>query len=256
MKPARLGALLLSLFTANAAAPLPEWLSAYDQASRSSGTPASYVVKASISTVVEFYKAQIRKAGIEFLEAPAGEAGASIKVITGTLSCLVRIGPEPGPGLASIGTRVRASCTDDGPKLGLGVSTVAAGPTPTKISGVPLHLWVIDKNFIPADPSAQRYESNISLRCTYRNDSMVDIRAFTGFIQFQDLFARPIYTLRVTISEPVPRGQMGSWDGFFKYNQFVEAQQRLMSTSLQDMKPVWMLTSVILTDGTQIGTPQ
>ena len=121
---------------------------------------------------------------------------------------------------------------------------------------MPLHLWVVDKGFVPVDTSVQRYESDITFQCTYRNDSTFDIRAFTGFIQFQDLFGRPIITMRVTVSEPLPQGQVGNWNGYIKYNQFMEAHQRLVSTALQDMKPVWIPTSVILADGTRIGTPQ
>ena len=81
---------------ANAAAGLPDWLAPYDHANHPTRNPSSYVVKASAASVLDFYKEQMRKAGIEFQVNEAGDLGVSIRAKGNDFSCLVRMGPESG----------------------------------------------------------------------------------------------------------------------------------------------------------------
>jgi hypothetical protein len=114
-------------------------------------------------------------------------------------------------------------------------------------------LTVYDKGFIPSDPSAGRYRDEITIKCTYQNNSAKDIRAFRGKVQFTDLFGAEIFTSGLTISNPVSTGQKGTWGGVIEYNQFERAHQQLRNTTLKDMKVVWIPDSVIFTDGSKVG---
>ena len=115
-----------------------------------------------------------------------------------------------------------------------------------------LALSVAEKGFIPSDPSANRYQDLITIKCSYSNGSEKDIRAFTGSVVFQDLFGKEIFRANITISDPIGAGQQSTWAGTIKYNQFVEAHQRLRNTDLKDLTVVWVPASILFADGTRI----
>ena len=111
-----------------------------------------------------------------------------------------------------------------------------------------IQLSVFKKTFRDGD-----YSDYIIISCAYENASTKDVRAFRGILGFTDLFDSHIYKTRLTISDPVKAGKKGTWVGQIDYNQFVEAEQALRSTDLEDMKVNWLPSSVIFADGTQIG---
>ena len=119
-----------------------------------------------------------------------------------------------------------------------------------------INLAVYDKSFTPSNPSDGEYESYIVLRCTYRNTSGKDIRAFKGKILFTDLFDKQIFESGITIDDPIRAGATAKWTGTIKYNQFVDAHSALKNAELKNMKVVWNPISAIFTDGTQIGGTQ
>jgi Sec-independent protein translocase protein TatA len=109
-------------------------------------------------------------------------------------------------------------------------------------------LTVADKGFYKAD-----YEEFITIKVAYENTSGKDIRAFTGKIQFTDLFGKEIFESGVTISNPVKAGARGNWDGSIKYNQFIDHHKALRFADLNDMKIVWKPSSILFADGSKIG---
>ena len=114
-------------------------------------------------------------------------------------------------------------------------------------------LTVAEKDFIPADPGSNRYQAYLSLKCSYSNTAAKDIRAFTGTIVFQDLFGKEVYKVGITISDPIKAGAQGSWNGTVNFNQFNDAQQRFRAANLQDMKVIWVPSSILFADGTRTG---
>jgi hypothetical protein len=116
-----------------------------------------------------------------------------------------------------------------------------------------LALSVVEKGFIPSDPSANRYQDLITIKCSYSNGSEKDIRAFTGAVVFQDLFGKEIFRANITISDPIVVGQQSTWVGTIKYNQFMDAHQRIRNTELKDLTVVWVPASILFADGTRVG---
>jgi hypothetical protein len=114
-------------------------------------------------------------------------------------------------------------------------------------------LSVVEKGFIPSDPSANRYQDLINISCSYSNGSEKDIRAFTGTVVFQDLFGKEIFRANITISDPIVVGQQSTWVGTIKYNQFMDAHQRIRNAELKDLTVVWVPASILFADGTRIG---
>ncbi len=115
-------------------------------------------------------------------------------------------------------------------------------------------LTVFQKSFTPSDYRAERYNDYIEIKCAYQNTSGRDIRAFTGRIQFTDLFEKPIYESALTISDPIKSGEKATWTGQIRYNQFIAEQQRLRNTALEDMKVAWLPRQVLFADATKLGT--
>src|SRR5262249_22836876 len=76
---------------------------------------------------------------------------------------------------------------------------------------------------------------------------------FTGRVKFSDLFGRDIYTIRLTITDPIKPGQKANWAGSVKFNQFNEGHRALRNTELKDMRFAWIPVSIIFQDGTQLG---
>jgi len=114
-------------------------------------------------------------------------------------------------------------------------------------------LTVYDKSFIGSDAMAGRYEDYIIIRCAYQNNNAKDIRAFTGIVQFTDLFGKKIFESNLTVSDPISAGKKSSWNGQIKYNQFKDDHQTLRNTALADMKIIWLPSQILFADGSKIG---
>jgi hypothetical protein len=114
-------------------------------------------------------------------------------------------------------------------------------------------LTVFDKGFTPSNPIGGRFEDYITLKCAYENKSGRDVRAFTGSVQFTDLFGKEIFTTHLTISDPIGAGQKSTWEGAIKYNQFIGTHQALRNASLDNMKIVWLPDEILFADGSKLG---
>lgn len=113
-------------------------------------------------------------------------------------------------------------------------------------------LTLTYKNFVAADYQSNSQDS-ISFGCEYQNKSKKDIRAFTGVIQFNDLFGRKIKSLHITIDDPVLAGQTGTWSGSYHYNQFIDDDVQLKNADFNDIRIVWLPNSILYIDGTSVG---
>ncbi len=77
--------------------------------------------------------------------------------------------------------------------------------------------------------------------------------AFRGRIRFADLFGEEIFVTRITIQDQVQAGTVGIWIGQIDYNQFTDSHRNLRNTELEDMQIEWLPSSIIFTDGTELG---
>jgi hypothetical protein len=114
-------------------------------------------------------------------------------------------------------------------------------------------LTVFDKGFVPSNPSAGRFDDYITVKTAYENKSGKDIRAFRGVVRFTDLFDKQIYATAITIDDPLPAGQKGTWNGVIDYNQFDDDDRALRNAEMQNMKIVWQPRSILFADGSALG---
>ena len=114
-------------------------------------------------------------------------------------------------------------------------------------------LTVFEKDFVPSNAMAGRYQDHITIKCAYENTSGKDIRAFTGSVRFNDLFGKRIFESGLTISDPIKASMKDTWEGTIDYNQFIDSHRSLRNTDLKDMKIVWVPKSIIFGDGSTVG---
>ena len=76
-----------------------------------------------------------------------------------------------------------------------------------------ISLTVFRKGFLASDPTEERYNDYITIKCAYQNTSTRDIRAFRGVLRFTDLFDRLIFESGLTISDPIAAGAKMQRDG-------------------------------------------
>ena len=137
-----------------------------------------------------------------------------------------------------------------------GAATVAEPKKPelpptSKPSGPPpLELLLTKKGFKASNPTGGDYEDYITFQLSIKNLSDKGIRAFDGIITFTDLLDNQIMASKLAINEPIQAASTYIWDGAIKYNQFIDAQQRLRNAPKDNLKIVFNTKKVLFTDGT------
>ena len=107
-----------------------------------------------------------------------------------------------------------------------------------------LTLAVSYKTFVAANYQSDLQDA-IWFGCDYQNKSKKDIRAFTGDVEFDDLFGNKIKGFHITIEDPVQAGKQGTWSGFSHYNQFEDEDVQFKNTDMNNMKVKWLPSSII-----------
>lgn len=145
------------------------------------------------------------------------------------------------------------SLSSNGTATATAISVPTATPTPPGVAGVIVQMKGM--LFVPKNTSAGRFSDSLFFVLQYTNTSQKDIRAFTGFIVFADLFGREIKRLTLTYDKPLGRGlSIEDGDKQYAINQFIDADQKLASSTLDNLKVSFITESIIFSDGTQVGS--
>jgi hypothetical protein len=135
-------------------------------------------------------------------------------------------------------------------------TTTATMPPEQAQMAASVEVRLQDMQVLPIDYDASRYQQEIQITLVYRNLGKKDIRAFTGVTTFADVFDRPKKTINLTVDEPLAAGQTTTDSGrIYKPNQFMADDQWLLTTDVTNIKFTFRPTSIIFTDGTQLGKP-
>jgi hypothetical protein len=128
-------------------------------------------------------------------------------------------------------------------------------PDPTEAAlRAALNVILVQKRLIPKDVSANRFNAQEAFSFRYVNRSEKDIRAFTGYVTFSDLFDREFLRISLTSEARIPSGESRSEDRSIELDQFSQEHGRLASTALEDLKVKFEPASVLFSDGTQLGS--
>lgn len=106
---------------------------------------------------------------------------------------------------------------------------------------------IYDKGFQEVD-----WQDYNTFKFAFENKSDKGIRAFKGTVVFTDLFDEEIYSLNLTIDEPIPSGQTITWNGQADYNPYREQDVVLRNKGLDDLKIIWKPEKIIFTDNTTL----
>lgn len=113
----------------------------------------------------------------------------------------------------------------------------------SKIIGVAIY----DKGFQEVD-----WQDYNTFKFAFENKSDKGIRAFKGTVVFTDLFNEKIYSLNLTIDEPILSGQTLIWNGQADYNPYREQDVVLRNKELDDLKIIWKPEKIIFIDNTTL----
>ncbi|VIO73312.1 hypothetical protein CI1B_49170 [Bradyrhizobium ivorense] len=113
----------------------------------------------------------------------------------------------------------------------------------------PFRVSLTRKGFKNSDPTNRDFEDDITFSLVIENIGQRNIRAFDGTLTFTDLLDNEIYSSLLAINEPVAAGTTLVWNGRLKYNQFMDAHQRLRSASFENLKIKFIPRKLLFADG-------
>jgi hypothetical protein len=116
-----------------------------------------------------------------------------------------------------------------------------------------LAVAVYKKGYVPADYSSGSYDDYISLSLTINNLGAKEIRAFKGKLSIKDLFGSLISNYAFDYDKKLKPGQNIRMTSFWKCNRFVDADNKVRETNLENLKITWFPEAIIFSDGTRIG---
>ncbi len=154
--------------------------------------------------------------------------------------------------LGAVGAASTTKSVSAGARQPSTTEAAAADPTsaPKKDDAI-VSMKLLKKGFTKADFMNRVYHDTIDFSIEYANKTQKDIRAFTGYITFSDLFNRKIMDMTITYEDGLKVGEAKTWEGQMEYNQFMDTHQRLQSIDQKDLQSVLTLQQVIYADGTK-----
>lgn len=113
----------------------------------------------------------------------------------------------------------------------------------------PIAATLLHKGFIPADSSSGQYDSLITFKVRFENETQKNIRAFDGTLVFTDLLDNLIMKVKVAVNDPLDTFSPLTWEGTLDYNQFMDRHQRLRVAEIQNTKMSFVPNKVLYADG-------
>lgn len=93
------------------------------------------------------------------------------------------------------------------------------------------------------------YQDYITIKLSYENKSGKDIRGFKGVVVFKDLFGDEIKSVNLKEDEIFKVGETKRVSRTINYNQFIDADQKLNGTTMDNLKVEWKPELIMFTDG-------
>jgi len=114
-----------------------------------------------------------------------------------------------------------------------------------------VQVQISNKRFAPKNPNYGEYEDHIWFDATYTAGTLEKpARALKGVLCFADIFDEIKFRINVTLNDRLEPGLPLVQDGIgFTYNQFIPEHQWMLVTKESDMKPSFLATNVIYSDG-------
>ncbi len=109
----------------------------------------------------------------------------------------------------------------------------------------------VDMEIVSKTFEVVNYRSYNKLGFKFSNKTDKDVRGVTGVVVFYDIFNKEIYRSDVSYDKPIPVQESKIFLAGIDYNQFLAQDIRFKSIELENLKYVWLPSTVIYEDGTQ-----
>jgi hypothetical protein len=111
-------------------------------------------------------------------------------------------------------------------------------------------LRIISKRVFEAN-----YSEHLGMEFTYTNNSQKTIKAFTGVMNFKDVFDKEILPVNLTVDDFIikPGQTVTDKKKSLELNKFNDAHNRLKTINLDSLKLDFEVTGILFSDGTRIG---
>lgn len=114
---------------------------------------------------------------------------------------------------------------------------------------------LINKTYYPSNIEAGRFNDMLDLKLQYTNKSEKDIRAFTGYTSFMDIFDRVFLKVNLTVDNIIPAGKtINDNDKSLEINKFNNGHKKLVTTDMKNLKMKFTPISILFKDGSKLGS--
>jgi hypothetical protein len=111
-------------------------------------------------------------------------------------------------------------------------------------------LTITSKKFDPANIENTQYQNYITMGFKFSNKTAKDIRGVEGTVIFYDIFQNEIKRVNISYDDtPIAANTDKTWVASIKYNQFMDSDIKLNNTELENLKYVWLPSTIIYQDG-------
>jgi hypothetical protein len=115
---------------------------------------------------------------------------------------------------------------------------------------------MVEKELIPADPSAGRYEDKLSVTFELSNKGPKALAGVKGTLELYDMFGEKIKDLHLSYDVGLDAGETKLWAGTIRHNQALPEDQRLAGAVLDKMTSRWVPEMMVLEDGRRVGVAE
>lgn len=111
------------------------------------------------------------------------------------------------------------------------------------------HVELVSKGFKSSNPRASDFDDFVLFELMITNLTSKDVRAFDGALTFTDLLDNQILSAKLAINESIESAAKMRWSGTIKYNQFIDAHQRLKNAQQDGLKVSFVTRKILFADG-------
>jgi hypothetical protein len=110
----------------------------------------------------------------------------------------------------------------------------------------------VSYGFDRGDPRWQ-HDDRYKLSLKFSNQADKDISAVKGVIVFKDAFGQKIKGVKLEVQDTIPRNGHITWEGGLDLNQFLDEDNKLISTPKEKLTIEWLPDTILFTDGSRVG---
>ena len=118
-----------------------------------------------------------------------------------------------------------------------------------------LTVSVLSLTFRNSDFNSSRYSDDFVIKIGFENHTDKDLVGVKGVVIFKDIFGDVIKKVGLSNDDDIKAHKTHTWVGTLDYNQFMDPDNKLRTTSFDKLKIEWEPEVYIFSDGSQMRMP-